>query len=387
MRQAEATRIIARNDLRLKMRTRSFYIRAFVAPILLATIISFAFGGGEDFTATIGVVDADGTPVSAAVAKGLATADVGGLTFEAVHSTRSARAKVVDGDIGAVVVVPAGYGASLAGDHPRDLEVLTADDSQVAGEVAKAVAREVAARAAAGRLAVATATATGAQPPSEAALAQIDLPIAVEATGTGGNASPAAYFGPAMGLLFLLLSLGVVARDLQEEKRTGLLDRVRSGPVGAWAIIAGRGLSTVAASVLSLVVIWAFTSVVLGADWGDPAGVVAVILAASLAVAGIAGFVAAVARTEQSAETLALVAGFVSALLGGAFIPLGQLPPLLAALGLLTPLGQALRAFALLSAGDATLADVLPWVAALLAWALATGLVAARLLPVRLGSR
>ena len=387
MRQAEATRIIARNDMRLKMRTRSFYIRAFVAPILLATIISFAFGGGEDFTATIGVVDADGTPVSAAVARGLTGADVGGLTFEAVGSTRSARAKVVDGDIGAVVVVPAGYGASLAGDHPRDLEVLTADDSQVAGEVAKAVAREVAARAAAGRLAVATATATGARPPSEAALARIDLPIAVEATGTGGNASPAAYFGPAMGLLFLLLSLGVVARDLQEEKRTGLLDRVRSGPVGAWAIIAGRGLSTVAASVLSLVVIWAFTSVVLGADWGDPAGVVAVILAASLAVAGIAGFVAAVARTEQSAETLALVAGFVSALLGGAFIPLGQLPPLLAALGLLTPLGQALRAFALLSAGDATLADVLPWVAALLAWALATGLVAARLLPVRLGSR
>ena len=190
-----------------------------------------------------------------------------------------------------------------------------------------------------------------------------------------------------MGLLFLLLSLGVVARDLQQEKRTGLLDRVRSGPVGAWAIIAGRGLSTVAASVLSLAVIWAFTSVALGADWGDPVGVVAVILAASLAVAGIAGFVAATARTEQSAETLALVVGFTSALLGGAFIPLSQLPPLLAALGILTPLGQALRAFALLSAGDATLVDVLPWIAALLAWAVATGLVAARLLPVRLGSR
>jgi ABC-2 type transport system permease protein len=387
MRQAEATRIIARNDMRLKMRTRSFYIRAFVAPILLATIISFAFGGGEDFTATIGVVDADGSPVSTAVALGLTKADVGGLTFEAVRSTRAARAKVIDGDIGAVVVVPAGYGASLAGHHPRDLDVLTADDAPVAGEVARAVAREVAARAAAGRLAVATATATGARAPSEAELARIDLPIAVAATGTGGNASPAAYFGPAMGLLFLLLSLGVVARDLQAEKRTGLLDRVRSGPVGAWAIIAGRGLSTVAASVLSLVVIWAFTSVVLGADWGDPVAVVAVILAASLAVAGIAGFVAAVARTEQSAETLALVAGFVSALLGGAFIPLGQLPPLLGALGLLTPLGQALRAFALLSAGDATLVDVLPWVAALLAWALATGVVAARLLPVRLGSR
>ncbi|HKE76682.1 MAG TPA: ABC transporter permease [Acidimicrobiales bacterium] len=387
MRQSEATRIIARNDMRLKMRTRSFYIRAFVAPILLATIISFAFGGGEDFTATIGVVDADGSPVSAAVAHGLARADAGGLTFQTVRSARTARARMIDGNLGAAVVVPAGYGAALAGDRPRDLDVLTDDDAPVAGEVAKAVAREVTARAAAGRLAVATATATGARPPSEAELARIDLPITVSATGTGGDASPAAYFGPAMGLLFLLLSLGVVARDLQAEKRTGLLDRVRSGPVGPWAIIAGRGLSTVAASVLSLVVIWAFTSVVLGADWGDPAGVVAVILAASLAVAGIAGFVAAVARTEQSAETLALVAGFVSALLGGAFIPLGQLPPLLGALGLLTPLGQALRAFALLSAGDATLVDVLPWVAALLAWAVATGVVAARLLPVRLGSR
>jgi hypothetical protein len=31
--------------------------------------------------------------------------------------------------------------------------------------------------------------------------------------------------------------------------------------------------------------------------------------------------------------------------------------------------------------------DVLPWIAALLAWALATGIVAARLLPVRVGSR
>ena len=387
MRQAEAARIIARNDVRLKMRTRSFFIRAFAAPILLATIITFAFGGGEDFSATIGVVDADGSAVSAGFARALAGAGTGGLRFEAVRSTRAARARVADGDLGAAVVVPAGFAASLAGDHPRAVDVLSDADAPLAAEIARAVAGELTARAAAGRLAVATAVATGAAPPTPAQLARLDLPISVEATGSGGHVSPAAYFGPAMGMLFLFLSIGVVARDLQEEKRTGLLDRVRAGPVGAAAIIGGRGLSTVAVSVLSLCVIWAFTALVLGADWGDPVGVAAVILAAALAVAGIAGLVASVARSEQAAETLALVVGFVSAVLGGAFIPTGQLPPLLGALGSLTPLGQALRAFALLSAGDATPVDVLPWIAVLLAWAVASGAVAARLLPVRVGAR
>jgi ABC-2 type transport system permease protein len=387
VRQVEAARIVAATDLRRRFRNRSFLIRAFVGPVVLATIITLAFGGGDDFSARIGVVDADGSPVGTGFVAALTGADVGGLRFVAVGTTGSARTRVARGSLDAAVVVPRGFGASLAEGEPDDVEVLASPDAAVSAEVARAVARELTSRASAARLAVATARATDAPPPDVARLTASALPVTVEARSSGGRVSPAAYFGPAMGLLFLFLSIGTLARDLMEDRRTGLLDRLRAGPVGAAAIIGGRGLAVVAVGATSMVVIWAFTAAVLGADWGDPVGVVAVIAAAALAVAGVAGLVAAVARTEQAAETMSLAVGFGFAVVGGAFIPLGQLPPLLGHLALFTPMGEALAAFALLSAGDASPVEVLPYVAALLTWATVTGVIAVRLLPARLGAR
>src|SRR5690606_39990639 len=112
---------------------------------------------------------------------------------------------------------------------------------------------------------------------------------------------------------------------------------------------------------------WAATTVALGAHWGPPPGVVAVILAASLAVAGIAGLIAALARTDQSADVLASMIGFAFAMVGGAFIPIGSMPEGLGRVALLTPIGQALRAFADLSAGSGEVGAVVPQIAALLA--------------------
>jgi hypothetical protein len=56
-------------------------------------------------------------------------------------------------------------------------------------------------------------------------------------------------------------------------------------------------------------------------------------------------------------------------------------------LTLLTPTGLALRGFAELSAGNGDVASITPYLVALLAWALVTGVAAARLLPRRLGAR
>jgi ABC-2 type transport system permease protein len=385
--QPRAALLVAAADLRRRLRNRSFLIQALVGPIVLAGIISLAFGSGSGFEATIGVVDADGSPMAEQFVTGVTGADAGDLEFVRVGSADEARTKVDDGDLGAAVVVPGGFTASLQTDTPGDLDVITSSDNVVSAEVARAVASGFTDRANAARLAATATAALGAPVPSADALAAIELPVHVETTGTGGDVSPAAYFGPAMGLLFLFLSMGAVARDLLTEKRIGLLDRVRSGPVRDAAILAGKGLSVLVIGTTSLLVIWAVTAVWLGADWGDPVGVVLLIVAAALAVAGIAGFIAGVARTEQSADTLATVAAFVFALIGGAFIPPGDLPDALQRLTLLTPTGWALRGFAELSAGNGGVADIVPHMLALLAWGLAAGLVAARLLPRRLGAR
>jgi ABC-2 type transport system permease protein len=387
MSQLRAALVVAATDLRRRLRNRSFVIQALVGPIVLATIISLAFGGGDDFDATIGLVDADGSPESEEFVAGVVDADAGSLEFVALDSADEARDQVEDGDLGAAVVVPAGFTASLQTGEPGDLEVVTSSDRAVSAEVARAVASGFVDRANAARLAAVTAVATGAAPPSAGEMAAVDLPVDVATTGTGGDASPAAYFGPAMGLLFLFLSVGAVARDLLTDKRTGLLDRLRAGPVSDAAILAGKGLAVVVTCVSSLLIIWLMTSVLLGADWGDPAAVVLLVVAVSLTIGGAAGLVAAVARTDQSADTLASVVGFVFALIGGAFIPPGALPEALQRLALLTPTGWALRGFADLSAGGATVAGIVPNLVALLVWAVIAGVLAARLLPRRLGAR
>ena len=385
MSQLRAALLVAAADLRRRLRNRSFLIQGLVGPIALAGIISLAFGGGLGLDATVGVVDADGSPMADGFVTGLTEADAGDLRFERVGSADEARARVADGDLGAAIVVPDGFTASLETATPGELLVLTSSDGAIAAEVARAVAAGFTDRANAARLAVTAAVASGGDVPSAGALAGVELPVQVESTGSGGDISPAAYFGPAMGLLFLFLSVGVAARDLLADRRTGLLDRIRAGPVSDTAIIGGKGVSVVLIGVTSLAVIWAVTTFGMGADWGDPAGVALLVLASALAVGGIAGFVAGVARSEQSADTLTTVVAFVFALLGGAFIPPGDLPGALQGLSLLTPTGWALQGFAELSAGGGGVADVGPHVLVLLAWGLASGLVAAWLLPRRLG--
>jgi ABC-2 type transport system permease protein len=377
--------VIAGTELRRALRNRSLLIAAVIGPIVLAAIISLALGTSS-FEASIGVVDEDGSPVSSGFAEGLTAADADGLTFEAIESTDLARRMVDDGDVGAAIVVPAGFGASLAA-TPGTLEVLTSNDAAIAGEVARAVADGFAARVDAGRLAAAATVLRGADPPPADELAAIELPIAVEQRPAGDSVSPAAYFAPAMGLLFLFFTVGGIARSLLRERRAGILDRMRVAPVTTTDILVGKAVFTFTLGLLSLLVIWAATYVTLGADWGAPLGVLMLLVAATLAVTGIAGLIAAVARTEQAADGLATGVALVFALVGGSFIPVGNLPEAFGTLSLLSPNGVALRGFTELSSADAAPADVLPHVGALLLWAVVAGTLAALLLPRRLASR
>lgn len=385
MGRVRTTLLVAATDLRRRLRNRTFVVQGIVGPILLAGIISLAFAS-DDISATIGVVDADGSPIATGFVSAVTDGDDGGLRFERVATPEAARDAVAADDLGAAVVVPEGFAASLATGDPADLEVVTSSDDTVAAEVARSVANGLTDRANAARLAVATTAALGAPPPGAEELAAIDLPLRLEVQGTGGELSPAAYFGPGMGLLFLFLSVGAVARDLLAERRTGLLDRLRAGPVRDSALLAGKALSVTAIGVTSLTTIWVVTSLAMGADWGDPVGVALLIGTAALAVAGVAGVVAGLSRNEETADSLSTVVGLVFALVGGAFIPLGAMPDALQRLALLTPTGWALRGFAELSAGGGNTVDVLPHALVLVGWGVVAGAVATRLLPRRLGA-
>jgi linearmycin/streptolysin S transport system permease protein len=380
-----ATLLIAGKDLRQRLRDRSGLVIAFVAPFLLAAIIGLAFGGDFRFRATYAVADSDRGPLAArfvdGVLAGPGLADV--VTLRRVD-TAQARDLVDRGEADAAFLIPAGFSASVQRGGSATVTVLEAGASPVAGQVARALAEGYAAQVAATGLSVRTALEASGRPPSQAEANRLgeqaagrQLPVRL-ADGQVGvrEVKPANYFGPSMAIFFLFFTVSFGARSILTERRQGTLRRLLASAAPPGAVIAGKALAAFVLGVTSVLVMWLATSLVFGADWGDPLAVVALTVSSVLAAIGITALVVTLARTDEQADGFSSLVVFTLALLGGNFIYLAQLPDLLQRLSLLTPNGWALRGFVDLVADGGGLASVAAPIAVTAAFGLATGAVA-----------
>lgn len=379
-----AALLVAGNDLRRRVRDRSVIIQGVVAPVVLAVIVGLAFGGGGDVEVRIAVVDDDRSEPSTAIAQGLVESVEGDaedspIRFREAPDPATARALLDDEAVGAAIVLPRGFGDAVASGRPPAVEVLVDPSQAVTGEIATALADGLATRLDTGRLAVATASEVVAPGGPEdldrilRAASEVANPIELRQEAPGGDWSPVAYFAPSMAMLFLFFTVGAGARSLLTERREGTLARVRAAPVRVRAILLGKAFGVFVLGFASMVTVWAVTSVVFGAHWGEPLGVVGVILGVVLAIGGVSILVAGLATSDAQADSLTAVIAFTFALIGGNFISPGALPAVLEVLSLATPNGWALRALTDLEAGAATAADVAPVAVGLALMGVVTG--------------
>ncbi|HSL74359.1 MAG TPA: ABC transporter permease [Ilumatobacteraceae bacterium] len=396
-----AARIVAGLQIRRRLRDRSALLQGVIAPIVLAVIIATAFGGGRSFSTEIGVVDLDGGDLGAALVAGAVAPveddgheDDGSEVELVALRDRSAAERAIDGgDLPAAIVIPDGFAASLAPDgaanpgrpDPLAVEVLVDPGRELPSDVAVAIATRLAASVESTRLTATTALtadpALAVDPGTDAIIAdasRVGLPVTLGATAFGEGFDPITYFAPSMAILFAFLTLGAGARTIIVERREGTLARIRSTPISDRAVLAGVTASVVLVGLVSFIVIWVVTSVVFGADWGDPAGVLLVILATVLAVAGISTLVTGFARTEAQADGATSVLAFGFVLIGGGFVSPGDLPDALARVALITPNRWALDAFAELAAGASGIPAVLTPVLVLTGIGLVTGAIGLR---------
>ena len=77
--------------------------------------------------------------------------------------------------------------------------------------------------------------------------------------------------------------------------------------------------------------------IVLGAQWGDPLAVVALMLAAALSATGISLLTVAFTRNEEQAGSAIAIVSLTLAVIGGSFFPANQGPELLSQLSLIAP--------------------------------------------------
>jgi ABC-2 type transport system permease protein len=380
-----ATLLIAGKDLRQRLRDRSGLVIAFVAPFLLAAIIGLAFGGDFRFRATYAVAVGDRGPLAAQFVDGvLAGPGLADVVTLRRGDAAQARDLVGRGEADAAFLIPAGFSASVQRGGSATVTVLEAGASPVAGQVARALAEGYAAQVAATGLSVRTALDAGGRPPSQAEARRLGeqaagrpLPVGLVDGRVGvREVKPANYFGPSMAIFFLFFTVSFGARSILTERRQGTLRRLLASAAPPGAVIAGKALAAFVLGVTSVLVMWLATSLVFGADWGDPLAVVALTVSSVLAAIGITALVVTLARTDEQADGFSSLVVFTLALLGGNFIYLAQLPDLLQRLSLLTPNGWALRGFVDLVADGGGLASVAGPIAVTAAFGLATGAVA-----------
>jgi ABC-2 type transport system permease protein len=377
-----ATLLVAGKDLRQRLRDRSALVIAFIAPFVLASIIGLAFGGDFAFRASYAVADADRGPVAAGFTQGvLASPGLRDLVTVRQADPGEARALVERGEVDAAFLLPEGLSASVRQGRPATVTVLESGEDPIAGQVGRSLAEAYTAELAATGLAVATALDTAGQAPNDAEARRLGeraaagrLPVQLVEGQVGGRTIEAAnYFGPSMAIFFLFFTVSFGARSILTERRQGTMRRLLATAAPPGGVLAGKALAAFVLGTSSVLVMWLATTLVFGADWGDPLAVVALTVSSVLSAIGITALVVTLARTDEQAEGYSSLVVFVLALLGGNFVYLAQLPELLQRAALLTPNGWALRGFVDLVADGGGLATVALPVAVTLAVGLATG--------------
>jgi ABC-2 type transport system permease protein len=123
-----------------------------------------------------------------------------------------------------------------------------------------------------------------------------------------------------------------------------------------------------------MVVLVIATTLLFGAEWGNPLGVFLLVVAAIISALGIMAVVAGFAKTPEQAGNYSSMVAVVLGFLGGTFFPVGQAGGFLSDLRFITPHAWFMQGLGDLSAGH--VADVLPAVGALLLFGVVTGTIA-----------
>ena len=352
---------IAGKDLRQRFRDRSAIVLCFVAPMAIATLMSFAFQGAEHFHIRLGLVDGDRGAVAAALVDALHSPGLRDVvTVERFTDVSAAARAVKAGKVDAGLAIPVGFTAATTSGRAASLQVLTSVAHDLAGQVTRSIAQSFVSQVDAARLSVATAVGAGAPVARIAELsaraAARAAPMAVTTHATGARRlRPVSYFGPAMAIFFLFFAIAFTSRGYFVEQSAGTLERMAAA-VRPSEIVIGKALSVAVYGTLSLATMVILTSVAFGADWGGPLPATLLCGAMVLAVLALTALVIVTARTERQAEGLSSIVTFGLALLGGNFVFLSTAPKLMRRLSLLTPNGWALRGFVDLATGPHSLA-------------------------------
>ena len=383
---------IAWKDLRSTMRNVPALAMMLLAPLALAGLLGFAFGGGDTFQIAATKVALASTDERPAAAAGEAAPPLAGVTFAGILTSESlkdvldvsevadaaeARGKVDDGDAAVAVIVPRDFTSALYGaaGAKTAVELYVNPTQEFGTAIAESVVTQAlldfnGARAAA---AVATAMAGGGAVHDAAAqaaaarfvrdggasqgLVLTDREPLVTGEDEGDKVAPVGLILAGMMVFFMFFGASNVARTILTEDAAGTLPRMLTTPTSTGTILGGKFSSVFLTVTVQTVVLLVAGRILFGIDWGSLDAVTLLTLVGAAVASGLALLIIAVVRTPGQAGAIGAGVYLVLALLGGNFTGTASTSGVYATIQKSTPNGWLLQGWDVaMHGGD--LADV-----------------------------
>jgi len=321
---------LAGKELKMFLRDPQMLFFSLALPLVLVLLMTAAFGGQSQFSATARLVDLDRGPLGAELVERLEAAP--GVTVD-VLDPETAERLLEDSDIVNLVVIGEEFSERLAAGQAPDIRVRlrgTGDtEGQIVNSYVESIVREMLGESLASRQVETMLAAAGVDVPAEEVEARVNElfaetretpPVTVSEETVGARSEPIAQFLPGMVTMFTLFAVSLTAVSLVEERRKGTLERLMTTTLtraellsGTWLGNFGRGLVQV---VFLFGLAWLFFNVL------TPPSFVSIILFGVVAVASVAGIglvVAAISRTPEQANWIAVFFTMIMSSLGGSF--------------------------------------------------------------------
>jgi len=348
-------------NIKSYVRDRAALFWAFAFPLLFIFMFGFIFQGGGDSSLSLAWVDQDG---STAASRLRAAFDGQGGIELTVTNQADALERMRQGNVDAVINVPAGYGAAVeaaatGSGAPTSVVVYTDPSRQnLVASVYQAVGS------------VLGVVNLGGRPP---------LVVPRPETLQTENINFISYFVPSM-LGLSVMQVGIFAAiPLVADREKLILKRLAATPLRRWQLVGSNVLMRLLIALSQAVIIVAVGVLVFGVNITGPfpLSVVFIVLGA-VSFLALGYVVASFASTEDSANGMTSVIQFPMMFLSGTFFPIDQMPDPLQAIARVIPLTYLSDALRQVMVGGAAFAPLWACFAVLAAWLVVCFAIAAR---------
>jgi len=391
--------LIGIKDVRLAMRDRTALLMMLLAPFILTLGLGFVTGRFSGTSSSgisnihVIIVNQDAGQVGSALVDLLHSPDLQELVLVRDMSDEVAARQLVDtGQNAGVIIIPPGFTDSIisspttsAKTEIPQIELYTDPTRPTSVGVIKTILDQFLSQVETGRIgaevtitqlitnglvqvqdAAAIGQEIGVQQATAAGQTNAITIKDVTSNGKTIQFDVLGYMAPGMALMFLMFTASYGGRVLLAERNQGTLPRLLVSPTTSAQVLGGKIFGTFLTGAAQVFILILASTLFFGLQWGDPLGILVLVLAAVFAAVGWGMLITAVAKTPGQVNWIGTAIMLLFGLLGGSFLNLEGMPGWFELVSKITPNAWGLDGFTTLAMGG-NLSNVMSPVLGLLA--------------------